>query len=337
MSRSHHTASTHLPELCACFTYLGKQLTQAATHAAFTLLKPAPLITAELDMKVRDHKTLFLHLTAAKTSSTMTDPSTTTNAPFRFLDLPTELRLEIYKHVANNTHQRRFFSKVPVSLHETDFSILACCKPIHNEAYECMRKAVLDQSPTIKLAYDEEQLGLHEDMQFFILQILRQITKMLILGRKADYSDTDTDIVPTEPLHAVWRDMRAYHTEHERNMGSAIDKADVSSFFRKSILQMRRYSQIIVEVITTPGARQLGDEEFRGLLTFGVGGNGIDASSLVKVTFVFVVPPEQVESLQLKMPSESDLFFSARCERVVEVISDGSDRKSEESATTGIA
>lgn len=146
----------------------------------------------------------------------MTDHSTMMNVPFRFLDLPIELRLEVYKHVASNTHQRRFFSDVPVSFSETDFSILASCKLIYTEALNCMHNVRLDRPPTIKIAYDEKNFGILEEMQVCTLQTLRQVIAMLILGRKSDYSATNTHNVPLEYLSSASRDMMNHHSEHEQ-------------------------------------------------------------------------------------------------------------------------
>lgn len=81
-------------------------------------------------------------------------------------------------HIANDTHQRRFFSHLPVSCPEADLSILTCCKLIYTETYDCMRNAQLEQPPNIKLVCDEKNLGSGSDheLEFVAIQALRHVT-----------------------------------------------------------------------------------------------------------------------------------------------------------------
>lgn len=81
----------------------------------------------------------------------MSAPSTNTQNSlfFRFLDLPTELRLEVYEHVAKNTQQRRFFANVAVAFPEINFDILAASRLVRKEAYSIIHYSRLEQPPTL--------------------------------------------------------------------------------------------------------------------------------------------------------------------------------------------
>lgn len=160
---------------------------------------------------------------------------------------------------------------------------------------------------------------------------------MLILGRKSDYGDTNIDTVSMNPFSSAWRDLMIYHSNHKQDMASAIDKAGLLGFYRKSILQMRLFPYITVEEVPAPGTRPLGKDDVQLLLIYGIGGTGIDARSCIKVTFVSVTSPEHIETFRPTMPSQYISRFSTVCERAIEVSSDGSGCKASEPATTSVS
>ena len=272
-------------------------------------------------MEMRDHKTLFFHLIAANTTPTMTGPSIMPNAPFRFLDLPTELRLQVYKHVANNMHRRRFFSSVPFSFPETDFAILAACKLIYTEAYDCIHKIILDRSVTVQLVYDNVVFQEGKGKIMATVQAMRKVTGLLIIGRSADSSSATTEGVPMDAFSSGRRDMTDYHAQYGQSMGSVISNADLSTLYRTSILQMRQSPHIIVEIVIAPGNKPPGDVDLLTLLRLGIGGPGIDVQTCIKITFVFVVSSEHLKSFKPTLPPDIPglMNLTAICERAIEV------------------